>query len=76
MGGLAAFIAIPLFAIGYGVAETLMAFVRDEIGGFADWPSSIFYWTGVVLGKAAVGGVVAIIGGGLAGGLLRQGEAK
>ena len=70
MGSIAAFIAIPLFAIGYGVAETLMAFVREEIASLAEWPASIIYWTGNVLGKAAVGGVVAIIVGGAAGALL------
>jgi len=66
-GALTACVAVFVFAIAYSIAETAILASRNEIAGFSEWAASIFYWMGVVLSKAAIGGSVATLAGGASG---------
>ena len=71
-GALLALVALPLFAFIYGVAEVAMMTSRGEIEGPEVWPDVLLLWMAIVLYQAGVSGVVAVIGGGLAGAWLER----
>ncbi len=71
-GALAALLAVFAFAIAYGVAETAILASRNEVTGLAGWTASIFHWIGVVLSKAAIGGLTTTLAGSVGGFWLRR----
>lgn len=75
-GALAALLAVFAFAIAYSVAETAILASRNEVTGLAGWTASIFRWIGVVLSKAAIGGSVATLAGGVGGYWLHRCNAR
>lgn len=66
-GALAGLQALLAFATAYAIAETAIQASQNEIAGVAGWISSVAIWVVVVLSKAAVGGIVAIIASGALG---------
>lgn len=75
-GALTACVAVFVFAIAYSVAETVIYDGQNEIARFSGWAASIFYWMGVVLSEAAIGGIVATLAGGSGGFWLRRQSSR
>lgn len=66
-GALAGVVGAPIAAIGYAIAETAMMSTRGEVTGVGDIAAALLYWTGLVLGQAALGAAVAAVAGAVAG---------